>query len=1215
MASHQSFLSRRLNARQPPFLTTPGPGNIQHIDAAHDSPYSPGVLSAPFSPGLPASPLVATHPGPSSPMAARPYQPQQWANSGPVGGSYMPFNDSSGGPTRLTVDATGMESSLPSPPPPYHSPSPTTARTFLSNPGTPSGPLSPALGLSTDTSGRHSAGNSPQMTSQPQFPPPPGTNRTSNRHSPRNLLSLSRLTSRTNEGEIRAPLSIQTNMSQDPPGSRRAHSTGTIGLAGPSTNRNQLMHSPPQAQSSWQLGMPVPPPPPGPPPVGARSQSSGRLPDHPGGLSSHPTRGAAPPTRFEAAPLSPVPPTPSDYVDEAGDLTFGSTAAHPRQRLPSVAPEDRSISLTRRRAHREVSVEGIRDRRSKSRAAREGTLIDLSNQDDESESSGSGSANSRPANLIIRNSNNPRPADTSQRTTQSLPSSASQNTPDRNVPRPRAGMPTPPYTPASQARNTPGSSNRPNNAQAYALRDMDPSTESIRSATPSRNQDEEDAFINASLERFLEFGQQESAAVSDEERLLLFAKFVVDESRIRRDRYSSAFSKVASDLYDVTRDMWRRSNLEPPSTTTSNAMSSRDQSVDSGLESRAQSSAAMHSSAPSESELTPATDTESFCSVLERDQGTANQSPWNDRFKPSLSPIPSMTVSTYQGDEADSRGRSASRWWEASDNGSSGVGDRRLERSKQEIKYMSLHPSVMQQALEQQQTSSTSTPNDSDSTTRASAELSSYPIEKTGWHDELPTAAGPSRSSSFAAGKRPLSSIPSLPPTSPPLDVSRLVTLPPPYPRHYPAVNNNHPHLEAPRRLQRSLADLSLLRTLYTAHDAAATALVASNSTAQQARVRAFRAAVQADIDAGRVSHGMAMEADRRFRAHEGEKSLAFAQAARERFLGEVYAPGKEMLGEKLREAEVVNADITGRLGEGLSGGEASERAQVGGDEEPEVLEQLTLLKWVFEAREGVEREVFELEMRGRREERGVEKLGKVWRGMGRGEREEDERRWVRGVGDGKERWARESKERFEELRRTVERHVTRGVEAQLSAFWDVAPQLAEVVQRVPFPRSFGHGEVEDEERDLAELDDQLKHLPILIPPAELSENMELRRFPARYLYTTLTHARNSTRQFVDAQINLLCLLHEIQTAAMAAEVREVEVQRVVAGEDGEEVGKEMKAAREGEEARLTGELKGKVQEVEAGWDEALGGAVDKARAVVRGFLERCGGWEEGLDE
>ena len=59
-----------------------------------------------------------------------------------------------------------------------------------------------------------------------------------------------------------------------------------------------------------------------------------------------------------------------------------------------------------------------------------------------------------------------------------------------------------------------------------------------------------------------------------------------------------------------------------------------------------------------------------------------------------------------------------------------------------------------------------------------------YPPEKVGWHEEdneYPSAGSQTRYERIIANQQ--------------MDISRLVTLPPPYPRHYPAVNNSHPEL------------------------------------------------------------------------------------------------------------------------------------------------------------------------------------------------------------------------------------------------------------------------------------------------------------------------------------------------------------------------------------------------------------------------------------
>lgn len=72
-----------------------------------------------------------------------------------------------------------------------------------------------------------------------------------------------------------------------------------------------------------------------------------------------------------------------------------------------------------------------------------------------------------------------------------------------------------------------------------------------------------------------------------------------------------------------------------------------------------------------------------------------------------------------------------------------------------------------------------------------------YPPEKTGLHEDSSLPPPPL-----------LPPTPSSAPFTPDprkLDISRLVTLPPPFPRHHPAVENNHPELADVRNLIRSL--------------------------------------------------------------------------------------------------------------------------------------------------------------------------------------------------------------------------------------------------------------------------------------------------------------------------------------------------------------------------------------------------------------------------
>jgi len=136
-----------------------------------------------------------------------------------------------------------------------------------------------------------------------------------------------------------------------------------------------------------------------------------------------------------------------------------------------------------------------------------------------------------------------------------------------------------------------------------------------------------------------------------------------------------------------------------------------------------------------------------------------------------------------------------------------------------------------------------------------------------------------------------------------------------------------------------------------------------------------------------------------------------------------------------------------------------------------------------------------------------------------------------------------------------------------------------------------------------------------LIPPKEYEENPIYHDFPLQYLYSLLAHAGKSAYQFIESQINLLCLLHEAKTGVMTAGSRLLETQRSLAGEDATSVDREMKAIRQDEEARLTEDLKEKVALVEGQWGEALGQGLEDCKDRVEAFLDEQGGWDDSLKE
>ncbi len=167
-----------------------------------------------------------------------------------------------------------------------------------------------------------------------------------------------------------------------------------------------------------------------------------------------------------------------------------------------------------------------------------------------------------------------------------------------------------------------------------------------------------------------------------------------------------------------------------------------------------------------------------------------------------------------------------------------------------------------------------------------------------------------------------------------------------------------------------------------------------------------------------------------------------------------------------------------------------------------------------------------------------------------------------------------------------VEENVVRGVELQLSAFWDIAPSLKHLLDEIPA---------------------DLHGFGVRIPAAEFDEMPSYRQHPLQYLFSLLLHTEKSTYQFMESQTNLLCLLHEVKEAVVTAKARAMEKE----GRDQRRVAD----VRTEESARLTDDLKEKVRVVQDQWRSALGETIRGVKERTGEWLLETGGWDEGLEE
>ncbi|KAF2130512.1 hypothetical protein P153DRAFT_338381 [Dothidotthia symphoricarpi CBS 119687] len=1027
------------------------------------------------------------------------------------------------------------------------------------------------------------------------------------------------------------------------PASRRAASAGILGHG--TETRTPIDESPMIPQGGWGPGMALPPPPPGPPPPSSRSHSIG-----PGvGSSRNLNLLSSPPTRRPGqTTLGPIPPTPQGWQDEPSrtrskspmPLRIDTSPEASRYRKP-FAPgiENEDVSITSgpsssshssgtlyRAPQREHSTRSIRERRSESRVARE--RIEPSNnpwaQDLEV-------ASTKPANLDLGTSEgglNRRGAVTkstprsgggirSPRSSHLLDDPGSSNSTPRNPTYQRnvsGAAPTPPFSPgtahqhqkplvlvSSKTLPTPPLRSYGDPIEAVLTIRSDAANRSTSKPPKSRVEDVSastpkplgrDSLARASIKRHQQFIEREMTAETDQERLELFAEFIVNESRLRRDLYSGAFDAMAGDIMDLTRDLWRsynntgRRSATPSAQGTPLLLSGRrsqaslaGESPDTRLTDSIPTTAA--SPASSMGNFTPRTEPASPSSAASQ---KAREISWGNNYHPSLSPIPSMNVSTV-ADEEGSRGRSASRWWE-SDGSSSGVGGgRRLERSKRESKYMGVLPRDSREHLQWDDEDQATPRLGASSRNIQNYGPNEYPPEKVGFHEE--ESQGQSQQS---CGHYSMFSSATL--DSHKLDVSRLVTLPPAYPRHHPAVNNSHPDLATIRSSLRTLSDLQDVKTTKAAFRTKFDLQREQESTSLKDRRVELHNNIQDNVRNGVMSFADAAKADADFEGREQRRAQDMVQNVFDSFQKDVANPLHAMFCERITKVTASIEHLRGRLSS-----EAQElnpnQTQEEGDEKPELLEMLTLLKWLFEMREQLHKEMFELEDERNDLYRDVIVLPYI---QAKNDQKVKEAMdfFRRDAQDRKVLFEKEILKRCERFLDVIEQNVTRGVETQLSAFWDIAPGLLAVVQKVP---------------------QRLDGCDVLIPPQEYDETPAYREFPLQYLYTLLAHAGRSAYQFIESQTNLLCLLHEVKTGVMVAGSRLLETQRLLEGEDLAGVDQEMKAIRADEEQRLTDDLKEKVGLVESQWGEALGQGLEDCKTMVESYLTGQGGWDDSLRE
>lgn len=469
-----------------------------------------------------------------------------------------------------------------------------------------------------------------------------------------------------------------------------------------------------------------------------------------------------------------------------------------------------------------------------------------------------------------------------------------------------------------------------------------------------------------------------------------------------------------------------------------------------------------------------------------------------------------------------------------------------------------------------------------------------YPMEKTGWDDDeyhqSELAAEAPKGASLTA---PLGKAKSL-------DVSRLVTLPPPYPRHYPAVNNNHPDLAAIRSSVRLLSDLTAVNETRERFVMANSQRRDEFEAAVRERQKSLRANLQEEILAGNLGYSDAAVIESDSKEQEKEKEKELGKTEYEKFQNEVVLPLNELLTSRIARA----TDMFEHLSQHLFEMDA-DMPQEEGDDRPELLEKLTLLKWIFEMRETLHRAIYDV--LSDRNRRYCEVVETPYRLAGNAEKLQSASTFfAQDAASRAHKYADEMLARTRQLQTVVEEAVERGVALQLSAFWDIAPPLRQLLDSIP---------------------DDLEGFGVQVPASELEENPSYYEHPLQYLYSLLQHAEKSTHQFIESHTNLLCLLHEVKGAVVKAQARTWATKTTTTtttpkksdddDDDVEDEEREQRAEtmRRREDRRLTEDLKDKVREVQDQWSSALGEGIESVKERIGAWLLQRGGWDEALED
>lgn len=661
------------------------------------------------------------------------------------------------------------------------------------------------------------------------------------------------------------------------------------------------------------------------------------------------------------------------------------------------------------------------------------------------------------------------------------------------------------------------------------------------------DENEMDVFYVSASERHRRAIMLEASATSDEERVGVWLDYVIKECELRTERYPRAVRKMKPSLTAKLLTAFSEAKTQNPSPISPimEGMEGMDEDVEM---------------------------TNNSQEVRRRRPETQWWGQYLGNNPVDNNPTNAAALEARIRDEESSRGRTSSRWWEASAEGGSvvsdhfavrsdGMGDDEFGIARSSHRYSRTARASLREIAEHV-TLPRNAPN--------------VPIESQAYPPDRKTMSV-SRSRSRPAHSRTRNPAR---PIKTNLDIAPLLTLLPPYPRVYPAVSNSHPQLAVFRNLVRTLNDLtSITATKRDFNAASSSRKEASTMESLQRRSQhsEYIQSLYAPSQTGgnkaekRLSFDQLESLNTEFQAREDAFAEEWLKEEFDRFESQVVNVVHRELQERISAASAAYNDLSANI---IGNADTPRGGQEEGDELPELLEQLTCLKWIFDVREQLHRELFDLLSERHRRYKQV-KTTPFFTARQADKIQQAEEFFAQTESQRRLTADQESLSRYEGFLDLVESNVIKGVEKQISAFWEIAPLIMECFEKIP---------------------QDLTNVHPIVPPEEAHENPAYLREPLRYLHAKIQMAEKSIYQFVEAQTNLLCLLHEVKSLSVAAGWK---VKISGSGSSGAEKMKKLEASKEREEAVLTEDLKEKVKMLESEWMESLGSVFEEIKERV----------------